>query len=318
MGLLKNKRKLISIALCSLLMFSSIFSGGIYAQVENEDNNIKGDYTSEYNVDALENELNEVHISYLEEYAKDYKKYIKDNDLDANNLSRANKFKLDNIQDIYLENAQNEKDEILKKYGFEKVTSENDSQISSRANSPADLKLSDNAYYNSRTAEYRFVGTWNFRSSSYDTYDGQPDIVAFRMNDSYYNIKRSYARSYNNWGKETGYDKNGSNSSTSLVTKKKETKYGVAWNVAFSYVPKQDLYGADNGEISIYVKRKSSAPSGDTTKAFIEFEHNYKKVSLNNQFSITGVDIKSSGLSVSYSGKPVKYDRCSTGKFFSK
>ena len=138
------------------------------------------------------------------------------------------------------------------------------------------------------------------------------------MNDSYYNIKRSYARSYNNWVKETGYDKNGSNSSTSLVTKKKETKYGVAWNVAFSYVPKQDLYGADNGEISIYVKRKSSAPSGDTTKAFIEFEHNYKKVSLNNQFSITGVDIKSSGLSVSYSGKPVKYDRYSTGKFFLK
>ena len=41
-------------------------------------------------MDALENELNEVHISYLEEYAKDYKKYIKDNDLDANNLSRAN------------------------------------------------------------------------------------------------------------------------------------------------------------------------------------------------------------------------------------
>ena len=50
----------------------------------------------------------------------------------------------------------------------------------------------------------------------------------------------------------------------------------------------------------------------------VKFEHNYKKVSLNNQFSITGVDIKSSGLSVSYSGKPVKYDRYSTGKFFLK
>ncbi|MDQ6419633.1 hypothetical protein RB620_09335 [Paenibacillus sp. LHD-117] len=143
-------------------------------------------------------------------------------------------------------------------------------------------------------------------------------MAALRLsNASGWLITKSYAKTWDNYGVETGYvDEFGQHSpSDSLVTKRFEDAGGVVFNVIDSwYAAHLPVYETYKGRCSMYFKKTS--PTASTTKAFLDFHHNWKTYVWNAsaEFSNIGLTGVSYQLTVTYSAANKNFQRSSGGR----
>jgi hypothetical protein len=130
------------------------------------------------------------------------------------------------------ENTESQILKIQSKYGFKPVN-QDDSGFSTLSSS-SDLTLTDGLTYDASTKTYCFTGEWNFKDNIYDLDVDLNDLVAARMiNTNGYIITKSYAKTFDNFGQQTGYvDNYGQHSpSDSRINKRFEDAPGVTFNV---------------------------------------------------------------------------------------
>lgn len=223
-------------------------------------------------------------------------------------LSKAEQRYIDDIKEEHILQAMVDIDENMKFLGFEEVESEG-INLQERSNNPSDLILTDKLYFNKEKKQYNFVGYWDFKA--WDSLTSTSDIASVRMNNNTYPIVRSYAYSYNQAGKSTGSDNDGSHSTNSHATKKFENKAGVVYNVKDQWVkqPSTGIYKTDSGRVSMWFKKGK-----DSNKVFFDFHHNYKTSSVSANATLGGVKLSESSLTVSYSKTSKNYQRASRGK----
>lgn len=295
-----------------LLAISMIISATLGVSAEELDGlkNDNIDYETEINI--IEQQNNKIMNQKLKSYKYEYDKKLKKlNKSKFEDLSKSQKEEINNIKQKYVDQAVDEIDKRMKSLGFEEVLNESD-EIQTFKDNPSDLILTDKLYFNDSKKQYNFVGYWNF--NSWDALTSTLDIASVRMNNSSYPIVSSYAYSYDQAGKSTGTDSDGTQSSGSYITKRFENKYGVAYNVKDTWVSlaSSGIYKTDSGRVSLWFKKGSGR-----NKVFFDFHHNYKTASVQLNATLSGVKLTDSSLSVSYSRTSRNYQRTSTGKSIS-
>jgi hypothetical protein len=239
---------------------------------------------------------------------------------DVKDLANVQKVELKALEIKFIKDQKDEEASYMKANGWEKIdnkesiegASTDSGEIQTLAISPDDpssLIVSDSIYYNSSYATYNFSGSWNFTNGAYHTFANTYDVAGFRQNTPWV-INSSYGYTYSQNGTKTGEDYNGSLTPGSRISKQYENKYGVAFNVRDElYNGSAYIYYTDNGSVSTYVQKGSG-----TNKMFLDFDHNWKSYSFDTTASITGYNISSTTLTISYSGSPKRFKRTSSGR----
>jgi hypothetical protein len=292
-----------------LLAISMIISATLGVSAEEFGGPKKDSINYETEINIIEQQNNKIMNQKLELYKDEYDKELKKlNKSKFEDLSKLQKEKVNSIKQKYVNQAVDEIDKRMKLLGFEEVLNESD-EIQTLRDNPSDLILTDKLYFNSSKNQYNFVGYWNF--NSWDALTSTLDIASVRMNNSSFPIVSSYAYSYDQAGKSTGTDSNGSHSTGSYVTKRFENKYGVAYNIKDTWVnlSSSGVYKTDSGRVSLWFKKGSGR-----NKIFFDFHHNYKTASIQLNATLAGVKLSGSSLNVSYSTSSKNYQRTSSGK----
>jgi hypothetical protein len=205
--------------------------------------------------------------------------------------------------------------EILLDYGFKAVKQDRSSTVGILSTS-SDINLTDEFSYDASTGLYRFSGNWNFVDYKWDDWMDLEDLAAARMtNPTGYQVYSSFARSWDNFGLETGYvDNTGQQTpQNSYVTKRFEDSAGVIFNVR-DYVTVAHIYNAyaDSGRVTMYF----SKTTGGSNKVFLDYHHNYKSYSTTVAASFNNIGLSGAGysLNVSYTKANQNWQRSSGGR----
>ncbi|AKG35662.1 hypothetical protein [Paenibacillus durus] len=204
---------------------------------------------------------------------------------------------------------------IQSKYGFEPVP--NSAPDFTPMVGSDNISLSDGLTYDSSTGVYCFTGSWNWVDNQYDLTVDLEDLAAVRMtNPTGYLITKSYAKTFDQLGQQTGYvDYNGQQTTDSRITKRFEDSAGVVFNVRDGYYVTQfPIYYTDNGKITMYFKKSSS--TAGSNKVLLDFHHNWKQYDWSASASFNNIGLTGAGysLNVSYTKANYNWQRVSGGR----
>lgn len=207
--------------------------------------------------------------------------------------------------------------EVYSGYGFVAISDNPD--VVAPLSSSSDLTFSETLYLSSTGSTYIYTVDWAWAYASWDELYDIDDIagVSITNSDDYY-INKSFAKTWNNVGQQTGYvDDTGNHTPTdSKITKRFEDATGVAYNVTdmanYLGAPKAT---AHEGRITMHIKKKSGVTGTPECKIIASYEHNYKTVAIEANAKVENVGFSISGaLSVTYVRLNKNWLRASGGK----
>ncbi len=269
-------------------------------------NSTTSDSQLQQRLDQMEKEISAIENSELSKAQREIENIKNQGKLTENNKK--------DIESKYNKIIKSETDKILKKNGFDKVSADEDIS-SNQYTSSNDITLTDSLYYDSVNNLYRFTGDWCF--SSYDSMMDIEDFAGVRMtNSTGYYIYSSYAKTFNQFGTETGYvDNQGIHSpSNSYITKRFQDSVGTCYNVIDADIDAGDMHiwQAYSGRITQYIKKTT----GGINQIFLDYAHNYKSWILAGgaQISNVGFTGVNCQLVVTYNAVSGNWQRCSGGE----
>ncbi|CCF16768.1 hypothetical protein BLGI_4737 [Brevibacillus laterosporus GI-9] len=336
------KRKFLpvaTLALASLLMIQN--NHNVLAERSNDlENDIVSDEHS-LNADEKEklaekaqkyqDEENEIIEDERNRFNEEVEKYIeKQGKKQSLNISLSSDDELDLIKKESAARIKKKLDNLSKKQGWVDLTPEEVKEIVPYSEEGS-LELTDyKIQYIKEDKMYKFSAEWEFIDpDDWDIYGDGKDFVAMRSTEPL-NYIRSFCRSQQYVVEKrsgrvlqkinSGYDEDGK-SEGNTITKKYENLHGVIWNVRDYVYETDDIHHPTHivhdtawGRASTYFKPRKSS---ERPKLFMDFEHNWLNYKWSTSFSISGVNLTGSGMSISYDEKPNRMFKTSKGRALS-